>query len=152
MTYQMTKHSFISFLASCLLSATCYAIDIGNESTADKADRFDFEEFHKDKGITLWEEKKAEEKKEKTGSEKTSTADKSVNADKTFKKGETLKLREAYKLGSDPGQRTVQSLFDATEALHKQLNARCPNGWVKEQEWHKPEAGYFYIHYQASCL
>jgi len=147
------------------------ALDIGNETTADKADRFDFEEFHKEKGIVIWEDKKEKEtttyeessKTEKSATAATPAASTTVTAAPVasknpavtknhFAKGDELKVREAYKLGNDPALRNVQSLYEATEALHKQLNGYCPNGWAKDSEWHKPEQNYFYIHYSAVCL
>lgn len=151
-------HKFFVLASACIFSYASYAIDIGNESTADKADRFDFESFHKEKGVTLWEEKKEKTAtiyEENIKSEKSVTAPaatKTVSTAKKFEKGEVLNVREVYKLGNDPAQRAVQSLYEATEALHKQLNSHCPNGWAKEREWHKPEAASFYIYYQAACL
>ena len=155
-------------LAGMIMPAFSFAIDIGNESMADKADRFDFEEFHKEKGIVLWEEKKD---KNTTTYEESGKQDKPAPAtapgtmattavaeenpaltQKTFEKGDELKVREAYKLGNDPALRKVQNLYEATEALHKQLNSYCPNGWAKDSEWHKPEQNYFFIHYSAICL
>lgn len=161
---------FAIALAVSLMATASQAIDLGNESMADKADRFDFEEFHKEKGITIWQEKK--EKNTTTyeeGSQQAKPApaaatvtntvvttpvasQKTTVTQKSFEKGDELKVREAYKLGNDPALRNIQSLFDATEALHQQLNGYCPNGWAKDSEWHKPEQNYFYIHYSAVCL
>ena len=165
------RHKILSILlAGMIMPAFSFAIDLGNESTADKADRFDFEDFHKEKGIVLWEEKKDKNtttyeesgKQDKpapatassTGTVATTAVAEKNHAltQKTFEKGDELKVREAYKLGNDPALRNVRSLYEATEALHKQLNAYCPNGWAKDSEWHKPELNYFYIHYSAICL
>lgn len=146
---------FITLIISLTLPMGAYAIDLGNESTADKADHFDFEEFHEEKGITIWEGKK---EKTATTYEESNTGGKPAasaaapTGQKSFEKGQELKVREAYKLGSDPALRNIQSLYDATEALHKQLHGLCPNGWAKDSEWHKPEQNYFYIHYSALCL
>ena len=137
-------------LLSALVACNTYAIDIGNESTADKADRFEFEEFHKEKGVVIWEEKKPQAVTNADG--KTMDSKSSTPEHKTYEKGDSLKVREAYKLGNDPALRGVQSLYEATEALHKQLNGLCTKGWVKDKEWHIPEADYFYIHYKATCL
>jgi hypothetical protein len=144
----MMLHRFFILMIAALLSVTAYALDTGNESMADKADRFKFEDFHKEKGITLWEEKK--DTKE-LSADSTATAN-AASGTQAFEKGQTLKVREAYKLGNDPALRTLPGLFDAIEALHKQLNSKCPKGWIKEQEWHKPADNAFYIYYQATCL
>jgi len=170
MTRLITQFASISTLI-LLGTFNAQAIDLGNESMADKADRFDFEEFHKEKGITIWEEKKEKTSvlyEENSNAVKPAPATTSTSStavvtapvasknpavtQKSFQKGDELKVREAYKLGNDPALRNVQSLYDATEALHKQLNGYCPNGWAKDSEWHKPEQNYFYIHYSAICL
>lgn len=154
----MNKQLLLIALISFAVSS--FAIDLGDESMADKADRFDFEDFHKEKGVTIWEETK---EKNTTTYEEDSKSTTAITAapvasknpaviKKQFEKGDELKVREAYKLGNDPALRNLQSLYDATEALHKQLNGFCPNGWAKDSEWHKPEQGYFYIHYSAICL
>lgn len=146
-------HRFCLLLLTAVVAANTYAIDVGNESTADKADRFEFEEFHKEKGVVIWEEKKPQVATSADG--KTADSKNSENKapeNKIYEKGDTLKVREAYKLGSDPALRSTQSLYEATEALHKQLNGLCPSGWLKEREWHMPEAGHFYIYYKATCL
>ena len=140
---------FFALMMTSAFSFTCYALDTGNESTADKADHFHFEEFHNQKGISLWNDKKDKTEKS-TPAANNATA--SVSGADTFGEGQTLKVREAYKLGNDPALHSIPSLYDAMEALEKQLNTSCPNGWVKEKEWHKPEADHFYIYYQASCL
>jgi len=170
MSRLITQFTSITSLILLLGSFNAQAIDIGNETMADKADRFDFEEFHQEKGITIWEEKK---EKSTTTYEESSQPSKPAPAEATatntvvtapvthkntavvqtqFAKGDELKVREAYKLGNDPALRNIQSLFEATEALHQQLNGYCPNGWAKDSEWHKPEQNYFYIHYSAVCL
>jgi len=155
----ITYHSLITTLILLLSSFNTQAIDLGNESMADKADRFDFEEFHKEKGIVIWEGKKQETTlyEEKPATAKASAASTPVTASQTsatrdqrqFEKGQELKVREAYKLGNDPALRNIQSLYEATEALHRQLNGLCPNGRVRDKEWHKPEQNYFYLHYSA---
>jgi len=162
MTSFITHRSLITTLILLLGSFNAQAIDIGNESMADKADRFDFEEFHKEKGITIWEDKKEKTTTtyETTTYEENNKAAKPVPVasknpavtQKSFQKGDELKVREAYKTGSDPALRNIQSLYDATESLHKQLNGYCPHGWAKDSEWHKPEQNYFFIHYSAVCL
>lgn len=160
MTRFITQLTSISTLILLLGSFNAQAIELGNEGMADKADRFDFEEFHKEKGITIWEGNKQETTlyEEKPAAAKADTASTPVASknpavtQKSFQKGDELKVREAYKLGNDPALRNIQSLYDATEALHKQLNGYCPNGWAKDSEWHKPEQNYFYIHYGAICL
>jgi len=159
MTRFITFHTSIITLILLLGSFPAQAIDLGNESMADKADRFNFEEFHKEKGITIWENKKEKNTTTYEESDKTAKAAPAVAPasstsviQKSFQKGDELKVREAYKLGNDPALRNVQSLYDATEALHKQLNGYCPKGWAKDSEWHKPEQNYFYIHYSAVCL
>jgi hypothetical protein len=148
-----------ALLVTGVFSFACHALDTGNESTADKADHFHFEEFHNEKSITLWEDKKdkavtntiSNADSAKTDATKNDSG-KNVAGKSVYEKGDILKVREPYKLGSDPGLRDIQGLFDATEALHKQLNHFCPNGWQKTEEWHKPGDGHFYIYYQAVCL
>jgi len=150
---------FFALVVTCVFSFACYALDTGYESTADKADHFDFETFHKEKGITLWEEKKdktgtntaSDANSAKTDSTKNDSAN-SVAEKNLYEKGDVLKVREPYKLGNDPALRDTQSLFDATESLINQLNHFCPNGWEKTEEWYKPSDGHFYIYYQAVCL
>lgn len=138
---------FKKILTACICTfgilPLAHAIDLGNESMADKADRFDFEEFHKEKGIPLWEDKK-----EKVVTEKMTEPAKASS----FDKGQVLKVREPYKLGNDPALRSTQSLFEAMEALHKQLNGYCPRGWIKDREWYQPEEGHWYLYHEAVCL
>jgi len=141
-------NKFFALVITSVFSFACYGLDTGSESTADKADHFHFDEFHNQKGISLWDEKK-----EKTDQSKPTNpvTTKAPDAN-SFGEGQSLKVREAYKLGNDPALRTIQSLYDAMEALEKQLNTSCPDGWAKEKEWRKPEADHFYIYYQAVCL
>jgi len=175
------------FFIVSLLSAhsLTYAFDSANDSTVDKADRFEFEDFHKDSAVTLWgkdKDKKEETKaittyKETTSEEPkaqkpegtleteavpaknnpafvsaTEAAKTQTNNTQKYDKGQELKVRSAYKLSVDPSLNAIPTLFEAVQNLHQQLNGYCPDGWKKEEEWHKPEANYFYIHYRAICL
>lgn len=139
---------FIGFLF--FVSTSLYAFDDANDSTVDKADRFEFEEFHKDKAITLWDDTQDKNK----GDDKNIDAKDTAKAEKPkdLDKGQELQLRSAYKLSVDPALATVPTLFEAIQDLHKQLSNVCKAGWEKKAEWHKPEANYFYIHYRAKCL
>jgi hypothetical protein len=128
----------VFIIGSVFLGITSsYAFDDARDSTVDKADHFDFEEFHKDSAVTVWDKNKDKDKKEEQ---------------KTIDKDQELKVRSAYKLSADPTLAAIPTLFDAIQDLHKQLNSLCPKGWEKKDEWHLPEANYFYIHYRAKCL
>jgi len=133
---RILQHFF--FIVS-LLSAhsLTYAFDSAKDSTVDKADRFEFEDFHKDNAMTLWGKDK--NKKEEQDQ-------------KSLDKDQELNVRSSYKLSAEPSLSSMPTLFEAMQNLHQQLNISCPKGWKKEEEWHLPEANYFYIHYRAKCL
>jgi len=166
----MKHNSLTAFFLTCslfIISPFTLAFDDEHDnSTVDKADRFDFQDFHKDSAVTLWgkdKDKKEDSKAintydEKPAQLKTETVDPapvttSTKTDqKKFDKGQELNVRSSYKLSVDPSLATIPTLFEAIQSLHQQLNGYCPNGWKKEEEWHLPEQNYFYIHYRAKCL
>ncbi len=133
---RLLQHIFFT-ISLLSIPALTYAFDDANDRTVDKADHFEFEEFHKDSAVTLWSKDKDEDKKEEQ---------------KKVDKGQELKVRSAYKLSVDPSLSAIPTLFEAIQDLHKQLNSYCPKGWEKEKEWHQPEQNYFYVYYRASCL
>jgi hypothetical protein len=155
------------------------AFDDANDSTVDKADRFDFPNFHKDSAVSIWnkdKDKPDDSKAITTYDDKTKTQGGQIETEvvspqpaaakpqlqqkpvstqtgsKSYDQGQELKVRSAYKLSVDPSLAAIPTLFEAIQNLHQQLNGFCPRGWKKEEEWHAPEANYFYIYYRAVCL
>ncbi len=154
---------FLLAIAGC---APAFAFDDANDSLVDKADRNNFEDFHKDSAQSMWGKDKKKDDKTVTTYQESTPADKKpandnmmtdtapgarTTARQTFDKGTELKVREAYKLSSDPSLKNIPTLYEAIESLHRQLNSYCPNGWKKVEEWDLPQANYFYIHYRAIC-
>lgn len=137
------KHTFFTrlFFTGSLLMASMSgnAFDSARDSTVDKADRFEFEDFHKDNAVTLWGKDKDKQEDAKKAQGK-------------LDKDQELNVRSPYKLSADPALAAIPTLSEAILDLHEQLNGFCPTGWKKEEEWHLPEANYFYIHYRAKCL
>ena len=165
------KHKLfaIFFLGACSSFTALPGMAFDDEhdnATVDKADRFDFQDFHKDSAVSVWgkdKNKKEDSKAINTYDEppappkpEASNAAPAANpakpAQQTFDTGQELNVRSAYKLSVDPSFAAIPTLFEAMQSLHQQLNRYCPNGWKKEEEWDLPEAGYFYIHYRAKCL
>jgi hypothetical protein len=169
--------SIMAFLTAVFLFPSAQAFDDANDSTVDKADRFDFQNFHKDSAVSIWnkdKDKKDDSKAITTYDDKSKPQSGQIVTEivspqpaaakpqqlpaaaqavsKSYDPGQELKVRSAYKLSVDPSLGAIPTLFEAIQNLHQQLNGFCPRGWKKEEEWHAPEANYFYIYYRAVCL
>lgn len=47
---------------------------------------------------------------------------------------------------------TVQGLSSSVIKLHQQMIARCPQGWIKRQEWATLQSSTPELHYHFQCL
>lgn len=145
---------------SIILTLTLAALPALAQQDVDLADSLNFEAFHKDKRETtrLFETEEptpsaaapANETPKGVSDSSVEARPASDGAAKPAQTGERFEVRERYTLTRSAS--TPYSAFYVIEALHRQMAATCPNGWLKLREFSKPIENDFYLHYLFECL